>query len=364
MSALFEPLTVRGVTMRNRLWAAPMCQYAIETRDGVPADWHLMHLGSLATGGAGLVIAEATAVSPEGRISDKDTGLWNDEQGAAWAHIAAFMHAQGVRAGIQLSHAGRKASVWPAWGTERRGTMSPADGGWPTVSASAIPFTGYATPAALGFSGIKEVVADFRAAARRAVDAGFDVIEIHGAHGYLVHQFLSPLSNQRTDEFGGSLENRARLLIRIIVAVRQEIGDDRALFVRFSATDYAPGGWDEEQTATVAGWAAQAGADFFDISTGGNVAGATIPLSPGYQVRFARFVKEQADVAVSAVGLITSAEQAEQIVASGSADAVMLARELLRNPRFPLQAAHELGVDLDYWPPQYARARWPAEPVR
>ena len=359
MSALFDPLTVRGVTMRNRLWAAPMCQYSIEARDGVPAEWHHVHLGALATGGAGLVIAEATAVSPEGRISDKDTGLWNEEQATAWAGITAFMHSQGVQAGIQLSHAGRKASVWPAWGSEHRGSMAPDDGGWPTVSASDVPFTGYAAPRALDSAGIDEVVGDFAAAARRAVHAGFDVVEIHAAHGYLVHQFLSPLSNRRTDEFGGSLENRARLLLRIIEAVRREIGEEKALFVRFSATDYAPGGWDEAQTATVAGWAAAAGADFFDVSSGGNIGGVTIPLAPGYQVPFARYVKENAQVRVSAVGLITTPAQAADIVASGDADAVMLARELMRNPRFPLQAAHELGVTLDYWPPQFDRARWP-----
>ena len=359
MSALFAPLTVRGVTMRNRLWAAPMCQYSIETRDGVPADWHRVHLGALATGGAGLVVAEATAVSPEGRISDKDTGLWNEEQAAAWAGITAFMHSQGVQAGIQLSHAGRKASVWPAWGTEHRGTMTTAHGGWQTVSASTVPFTGYAPPQALDLAGIEDVIADFAAAARRAVHAGFDVVEIHAAHGYLVHQFLSPLSNLRTDEFGGSLENRARLLLRIIVAVRREIGEQKALFVRFSATDYAAGGWDEVQTATVAGWAAAAGADFFDVSSGGNIGGVTIPLAPGYQVPFARYVKQQAAVRVSAVGLITTPAQAAEIVASGSADAVMLARELMRNPRFPLLAAHELGVTLDYWPAQFDRARWP-----
>jgi 2,4-dienoyl-CoA reductase-like NADH-dependent reductase (Old Yellow Enzyme family) len=357
--ALFEPLTVRGVTMRNRLWAAPMCQYSIEQKDGVPRDWHLVHLGSLAAGGAGLVIAEASAVSPEGRISDEDTGIWNAEQAAAWSRIVTFIHSQGARAGIQLAHAGRKASVWPEWGNGRHGTMAWEDGGWQTVSASTLPFPGYDAPVPLDAAGIGKVVADFGAAAARAVGAGFDLVEIHAAHGYLLHQFLSPLSNDRTDEYGGSLENRARLLLAVIEAVRGAIGDHVPLFVRFSATDYAPGGWDERQTAAVAGWAAAAGADFFDISTGGNVTGVTIPLGPGYQVPFARFVKAEADVAVSAVGLITTPAQAEQIVASGQADAVMLGRELLRDPHFPLRAAHEQGATIDYWPPQYLRARWP-----
>ncbi|MGO4692536.1 NADH:flavin oxidoreductase/NADH oxidase [Glaciibacter sp. 2TAF33] len=358
--SLFDPITVRSVTMRNRIWVAPMCQYSILRKDGVPQDWHLVHLGSMAAGGAGLVMAEATAVSPEGRISDADTGIWNDEQAAAWARIVRFIQSQGATAGIQLGHAGRKASVWPAWGHDRRGTMAIVDGGWQTVSASALPFPGYEPPVALDSSGIDGVVTDFASAARRAVAAGFDVVELHGAHGYLLHQFLSPLSNERTDEYGGSLENRARLLLAVVRAVRSAVGDRVALFVRLSATDYAPGGWDPRQTSVVAGWARDAGADFFDISSGGNVGGVRIPLGPGYQVPFAQFVKVAADVPVSAVGLITTPEQAAEIVATGQADTVMLAREMLRDPHFPLRAAHELGVDLDYWPPQYDRARWPA----
>jgi 2,4-dienoyl-CoA reductase-like NADH-dependent reductase (Old Yellow Enzyme family) len=359
-TALFEPLTLRGVTVRNRIWAAPMCQYSITQKDGIPRDWHLVHLGAMASGGAGLVIAEASAVSPEGRISDADTGIWNDEQTEAWARIVAFIHSQGALAGIQLAHAGRKASVWPQWGRDRHGTMPVSDGGWQTVSASDLPFPGYDAPVPLDAAGIQAVVDDFAAAARRAVAAGFDVVEIHGAHGYLLHQFLSPLSNQRTDEYGGSLQNRSRLLLQVVAAVRAAIGEDRPLFVRFSATDYAPGGWNEDDTATVAGWAAAARADFFDISSGGNVTGVQIPIGPGYQVPLAAHVKAAATVPVSAVGLITTPEQAEQIVASGQADAVMLGRELLRDPHFPLRAAHELGVTLDYWPPQYLRARWPA----
>jgi 2,4-dienoyl-CoA reductase-like NADH-dependent reductase (Old Yellow Enzyme family) len=359
-ASLFDPITVRSVTMRNRIWVAPMCQYSILMKDGVPEDWHLVHLGSMAAGGAGLVVAEATAVSPEGRISDVDTGIWNDEQADAWARIVRFIHSQGAVAGIQLNHAGRKASVWPAWGHDQRGTMAVADGGWQTVSASSLPFAGYEPPVALDAAGIDGVITDFAAAARRAVAAGFDAVELHAAHGYLLHQFLSPLSNDRTDEYGGSLENRARLLLAAVRAVRESVGDTVALLVRLSATDYAPGGWDPQQTSVVARWALGAGADFFDISSGGNVAGVQIPLGPGYQVPFAQFVKTEADVPVSAVGLITTPAQAQQVIATGQADAVMLAREMLRDPHFPLRAAHDLGVDIDYWPPQYLRARWPS----
>ncbi|MCU1442488.1 MAG: Oxidoreductase [Cryobacterium sp.] len=362
-SALFDPITIRGAVVRNRIWVAPMCQYSIAKKDGVPEDWHLVHLGSMAAGGAGLVTAEASAVSPEGRISDRDTGIWNDEQAKAWSRITAFIHSQGATAGIQLAHAGRKASVWPEWGAARRGSMAAADGGWETVSASARPFADYAPPVPLDAAGIGTVIADFAAAAHRAMEAGFDLVEIHGAHGYLLHQFLSPLSNDRTDDYGGSLENRARLLLSVVKAVRAAIGDAVPLLVRFSATDYADGGWDEEQTAIVARWAADAGADLFDISSGGNLSGIRIPLAPGYQVPFAHFVKKTAEVRVCAVGLITTPEQAEEIVASGQADAVMLGREMLRDPHFPLRAAHELGVSLNYWPPQYVRARWPEQEV-
>lgn len=356
---LFTPYSVRSVTMRNRLWVAPMCEYSVEKHDGVPTDWHLVHLGGFAKGGAGLVITEATAVSAEGRISLEDTGIYNDEQRDAWALIVAFIRSQGAVAGIQLAHAGRKASTWRPWAPER-GTVPPNEGGWPAVAPSAVAFTGYAVPSELDRAGIDDVIADFVAATRRSIDAGFDVIELHAAHGYLLHQFLSPLSNLRIDEYGGSLENRARLLLEVITAVRVEAGDDAALFVRFSATDWAEGGWDQAQTATVADWARDAGADFFDISTGGLVSGTKIPLSPGYQVPFADFVKHASSVEVSAVGLITDARQAEEIITSGKADAVMLARAMMRDPHFPLRAAHELGVELDYWPDQYLRAKWPA----
>ena len=357
--SLFDPISLRGVDIRNRLWVAPMCQYSVVARDGVPTEWHLVHLGSMAAGGAGLIVVEATAVSPEGRITDRDTGIWNDAQATAWSRIVDYLHGHGAAAGIQLAHAGRKASTWPAWGTPERGTVPAAHGGWPALAPSEVAFPGYADPVALDSAGIDGVVADFAAAARRAVTAGFDVLELHAAHGYLLHQFLSPLSNQRTDEFGGSLPNRARLLLRVVAAVRAEVGEAVPLLVRFSGTDYAPGGWTVEETAIVAGWAAAAGADFFDISSGGNVTGVQIPLGPGYQVPLAQYVKEHAAVPVNAVGLIRTAQQANDIVASGAADAVMLGREFLRDPHFALRAAHELGVHLDYWPGQYLRAGWP-----
>jgi 2,4-dienoyl-CoA reductase-like NADH-dependent reductase (Old Yellow Enzyme family) len=357
LAALFEPLTVRNLTLRNRIWVAPMCQYSVFAEDGIPTSWHLVHLGSLAAGGSALVISEATAVTAQGRISPRDTGIWNDQQRDAWKPIVDFIHGQGAAAGIQLAHAGRKASTYPAWGFEERGTVPANKGGWTAVSASAVPFPGYDEPSELDPAGIDSIVEAFAAAAVRALGAGFDLLEIHAAHGYLLHQFLSPLSNRRTDEYGGSLENRARLLLRTVGAIRERIGNDIPLLVRFSATDWTEGGWDQDQTSTVAGWARSAGADFFDISSGGNVA-ATIPLAPGYQVPFAEYVRTRAEVPTSAVGLITDPHQAEEIVASGKADVVMLARELLRDPHWPLRAAHELGVDLDYWPGQYLRAKW------
>jgi 2,4-dienoyl-CoA reductase-like NADH-dependent reductase (Old Yellow Enzyme family) len=335
-----------------------MCQYSAERHDGVPTDWHLVHLGAFATGGAGLVVTEAAAVSPEGRISPEDTGIWNDDQRDAWARIVTFIRAQGAVAGMQLAHAGRKASTWRPWASEH-GTIAAVDGGWEAVAPSALAFEGYATPRALDTAEVAAVVDDFVAAAQRAVAAGFQLIEIHAAHGYLIHEFLSPLSNTRTDEYGGSLENRARLVLDIVRAIRAAVGESVALLVRFSATDWADGGWDVDQTATVAEWARAAGADLMDISTGGLVGGVSIPLAPGYQVPFAEQVRASSGSPVSAVGLITGARQAEEIIASGKADAVMMAREMLRDPHFPLRAAAELGVHLDYYPPQYARGAFP-----
>jgi 2,4-dienoyl-CoA reductase-like NADH-dependent reductase (Old Yellow Enzyme family) len=363
MSALFTPLDLRGTTFRNRLWVAPMCQYSVDKRDGVPTDWHLAHLGAFSTGGAGLVMTEATAVVAEGRISPEDTGIWNDQQQDAWARIAEFVRSYGAVAGIQLAHAGRKASVWRPWAQEH-GTMPVEDGGWEPVAPSAEAFEGYATPRALDADELPGIVAAFATAARRSIDAGFQLLEIHAAHGYLLHQFLSPLSNRRTDDYGGSLSNRARLLLEIVRAVRAEVGETIPLLVRFSATDWVgedhpEAGWDAAQTVTVAGWAREAGADLFDISSGGLVSGVRIPLGPGYQVPFSEQVREEANVPVSAVGLITEANQAEDIVSSGKADAVMMGRQLLRDPHFALHAAAELGVDLDYYPPQYLRAKYP-----
>ena len=354
--ALFRPITIRGLTIRNRVWVPPLCQYSVTTRDGVPHDWHLVHLGAMAAGGAGLVVAEATAVGPEGRISDYDTGLWNDEQAEAWSRITRFIRSQGAASGIQLAHAGRKASVWPE--TIRRSGSQPLDeGGWTTVAPSAVAFDGLREPVALDEAGVLGVIEEFRLAARRAVAAGFDVVEIHAAHGYLVHQFLSPLSNRRDDRWGGPLENRARLLLELVRVVRAEIGERMPLFVRFSATDWAEGGWDEEQTAVVARWAQDAGADFFDVSTGGLVAHARIPVGPGYQAHLAEYVGDRADVRVSAVGRITMPEQAERLVADGDVDAVMFGKAMLRDPHFALRAAHELGADMSMWPLPYLRAR-------
>jgi 2,4-dienoyl-CoA reductase-like NADH-dependent reductase (Old Yellow Enzyme family) len=353
MSDLFRPMELRGLALANRLWVAPMCQYSVEEQDGVPTDWHLVHLGSLATGGTGLLLTEATAVSPEGRISPQDTGLWNDAQQAAWSRIVDFAHGVGTPIGVQLAHAGRKGSTYRPW-AEHQGTVPAEEGGWSPVAPSAIAFPGYAVPEALDAAGVGEVVRDFAAAARRAVAAGFDTIEIHAAHGYLLHQFLSPLSNTRTDAYGGSLENRARLLLEVVRAVRAEVGERMPLLVRFSGTDWTDGGWSIEETTTVAGWAREAGADLFDVSSGGLVP-ARIPLGPGYQVPLAAAVR-RAGLQVGAVGLITDAQQAEEIVASGEADAVLIAREVLRNPRFPLLAAGELDAEVP-WPPQYVRAR-------
>ncbi|MFB7893220.1 NADH:flavin oxidoreductase/NADH oxidase [Microbacterium sp. NPDC056044] len=353
MTRLFTPLTLRDVTVRNRLWVSPMCQYSAV--DGVPQEWHHTHLAQFASGGAGLIVAEATAVSPEGRISLEDTGLWNDEQRDAWAPIVAAIRRRGAVAGIQLGHAGRKASTWSPF-SGRRGSVAAEDGGWTAVAPSAIAFEGYAEPVALDLAGIDRVVADFAAAARRAVEAGFQVLELHGAHGYLLHQFLSPLSNRRDDGYGGSLENRARLLLRVLDAVTGA-APGVPVIVRFSATDWADGGWNADETVSVARWAAERGADFFDISSGGLVAHQQITTGPGYQVELAARVRREAGVPVNAVGMIDDAAHSERVLEAGDADAVMAGREWLRDPHYGLRAAAELGVDIDYWPAQYRRAR-------
>lgn len=331
-----------------------MCMYS--AIDGVPQEWHHTHLAQFASGGAGLVVAEATAVVPEGRISPRDTGLWNDEQRDAWEPIVRAIHDRGAVAGIQLAHAGRKASTWWPW-ADARGSVPSAEGGWTTRAPSAVAYDGFDTPIALDAAGIERVVDAFAASARRALDAGFDVLEIHGAHGYLLHQFLSPLSNRRTDEYGGELANRARLLLRVIDAVRAESGDDVPLLVRISATDHAEGGFTPEEAAIVGGWAADHGADLVDVSSGGLVAHQRIEVFPGYQVSLAETVRQGGRIPVSAVGLITAAEQAERVLEEGAADAIFAGREWLRDPHFALRAAHELGAEIA-WPPQYERARW------
>ena len=354
MSLLFSPYDLAGRTVRNRLWVAPMCQYSAS--EGVPNDWHHVHLAQFASGGAGVVIAEATAVVPEGRISPEDTGLWNDAQQQAWAPIAAAIRARDALPGIQLAHAGRKASTWSPF-SGHRGSVPTDAGGWTTVAPSAVAFEGFAEPVALDTAGIDRIVEAFGAAAVRAVAAGFDVLEVHAAHGYLLHQFLSPLSNLRDDEYGGSLHNRARLLLRIVETVRAA-APQAALVVRFSASDWADGGWDAAQTATVAQWAAERGAVLFDISSGGLVAHQRITTGPGYQVPLAAEVRRSSGLPVSAVGEITSGAQAEAVLQSGDADVILAGREWLRDPHFALRAATELGeTDATLWPPQYVRAR-------
>lgn len=354
MALLFSPLSIRSITFANRLWVSPMCMYSAV--DGVVQNFHRTHLAQFASGGAGLIVAEATAVAAAGRISPRDAGLWNDAQRDAWAPIVRDIHDRGTLAGIQLAHAGRKASTWWPWADER-GSMAPSDGGWPTIAPSAVAFEGFAEPIAMDTASIDELVEDFRAAAVRAIDAGFDVIELHAAHGYLLHEFLSPLSNRRTDEHGGALENRARLLLRIVEVVRAAIGETVPLFVRISATDHAAGGFAPAEAAQVSEWALSHGADLIDVSSGGLVAHQSIDVHPGYQVPLARTVRRSGRIPVSAVGLITAADQAEQVLRDGAADAIFAGREWLRDPHFGLRAAHELGASVT-WPPQYVRARW------
>ncbi len=354
MSLLLSPYDLAGRSVRNRLWVAPMCQYSAV--DGVPNDWHHVHLAQFAAGGAGAVIAEASAVVPEGRISPEDVGIWNDAQRDAWTPIAAAIRARGALPGIQLAHAGRKASTWSPF-AGGRGSVPIGDGGWQTVAPSAIAYDGFAVPTAMDEAAIDALVDAFGAAAGRAAQAGFDIVEIHAAHGYLLHQFLSPLSNQRTDAYGGSLENRARVLLRIVAAVRTA-APAAAILVRFSATDWADGGWNAADTSTVATWAAAEGADFFDISSGGLVAHQQITTGPGYQVSLAAEVRRATGLPTSAVGEITTGPQAEQILHDGAADIILAGREWLRDPHFALRAATELGTpDAAPWPPQYERAR-------
>ena len=352
--ALFRPLTLRECTFGNRIWVSPMCQYS--AIDGVPQDWHLVHLGSLARGRPGLVLTEATAVTPEGRISPADTGIWNDEQERAWRRIADFIRSQGTVPGIQLAHAGRKASTAAPW--TGGGYVEVADGGWADVVApSPVAFDGLPAPRELDRAGIERIVAAFAEAAGRAVRAGFEVAEIHAAHGYLLHSFLSPLSNLRADEYGGGFDGRCRLLLEVVDVVRAAWPAERPLVVRLSATDWVEGGWTLDDTVVLAGRLRDHGVDLVDCSSGGAAPGATIAVAPGYQVPFAARVRREAGIASGAVGLITDPAQAEDVIAGGSADVVLLARALLRDPHWPLRAARELGAELS-WPPQYDRARW------
>jgi 2,4-dienoyl-CoA reductase-like NADH-dependent reductase (Old Yellow Enzyme family) len=363
MSALFSPLTLREVTFRNRIFVSPMCMYSSE--DGMPTPWHLVHLGSRAVGGAGLVMAEATAVVPEGRISPADSGLWSPAHAAAFVPITEFIHAQGSVAAIQLAHAGRKASTRTSWDPAGPGTPIAPDepGGWQTVAPSAVPFRdGQPVPHALTAAELDDVVAHFVRGTRFALDAGFRVIELHMAHGYLLNEFLSPLSNRRDDAYGGDFAGRTRLPLRVTAAVRAAWPAELPLFVRISATDWADGGWTIDDSVAFARLLKEHGVDLVDCSSGGLVPWAKIEAGPGYQVPFARAVREGAAIATGAVGLITEAAQAEAIIAGGAADAVLLARKLLADPYWPLHAAAELGVDAA-WPRQYGRGK-PAPMVR
>lgn len=350
---LFDPLTIRGITLRNRIVVSPMCQYSCE--DGLANDWHFVHLGSRAVGGAGLVIAEATAVEARARISPQDLGLWSDAHIEPLARIVRFIHSQGAAAGIQLAHAGRKASTARPW--DGAGRVEEKQGGWKDVVApSAIPFSpDYPMPVELSTEGIAGVVRAFGEAAGRALQAGYRVVEIHAAHGYLLHSFLSPLSNHRSDAYGGSLQNRTRIVREVAESVRRHWPEKYPLFIRISASDWTPGGWDVEQSIELARTLRPLGVDLVDCSSGGNVAGAKIPMVPGYQTPFAAQIRQGAGIPTGAVGLITSAVQAEQILRSGQADVVLLARQMLRDPYWPMHAAVELGCSVS-WPVQYLRA--------
>jgi 2,4-dienoyl-CoA reductase-like NADH-dependent reductase (Old Yellow Enzyme family) len=353
MSALFSVLRLREVEFKNRVFVSPMCQYS--STDGLPNDWHFVHLGSRAVGGAGLVMVEATAVSPAGRISPGDTGIWSDAHAEAFKPITAFIKSQGAVPGIQLAHAGRKASTDVPW--RGGGFLREAEGGWQTMAPSPIPFREDETPPReMSVAEVEEVIVQFAEAARRSFDAGFEVVEIHMAHGYLLHEFLSPLSNHRGDEYGGPLEGRARFPLQVTRAVREALPSRLPVFARISATDWVEGGWDLPQSVQLARWLKEAGVDLIDCSSGGAVPGVRIPVAPGYQIPFAASIRKEAEVATGGVGLITEPEQAEQIVASQQADAVFLARAMLRDPYWTLHAAKVLGAEVAY-PPQYARAK-------
>ncbi|WP_268223649.1 NADH:flavin oxidoreductase/NADH oxidase [Sinomicrobium oceani] len=353
MAKLFEPVSIKSILLKNRIIVSPMCQYS--ATDGFANDWHLVHLGSRAVGGAAMILAEAAAVSPEGRISPHDLGIWKDEHIEKLKQITSFIRAQQVVPGIQLSHAGRKASTAEPW--NGRGELPPEQGGWTTLAPSALPYSdNYPMPEALDEKGIRNIISDFTAATKRALSAGFEVVEIHAAHGYLLHQFLSPLSNKRTDRYGGSFENRIRLLLEILQGVYSVWPEDLPVFVRISATDWAEGGWNAGESVKLAMILKEKGVDLIDVSTGGLVPHQQIPVGPGYQLPFASAIKKETGILTSTVGMITSAEQAETILINQDADLVMMAREFLRDPYFPLHAAQSLKADIS-WPKQYERAK-------
>lgn len=352
MSNLFDPLTTRSVTLRNRIAVSPMCQYS--STDGYATDWHLVHLGSRAAGGAALVMTEATAVLPEGRISPEDLGIWGDGHIDMLSRIVGFIHQQGALAGIQLAHAGRKASTYTPWRGE--GEVPVSEGGWQVFGPSSEPFSeNYPKPQPLTLGGIDAIAEAFAQAAHRARQAGFDIVEIHGAHGYLIHEFLSPFSNHRLDEYGGSFENRTRLALDVVKAVRNSWPEKLPLFLRISATDWEAGGWDPAQSVALARQVKTLGVDLVDCSSGGNLPHAAIPAGPGFQTPFAERLRREAGILTGTVGFITGPEQADHIIRSGQADMVLLAREMLRDPYWPLRAARELGYPTT-WPVQYLRA--------
>ena len=361
-SSLFSPIQLAGVTFPNRVFVSPMCQYSSE--DGFSNDWHLVHLGSRAVGGAGLVFTEAAAVLAEGRISPQDLGLWKDEHIAGLKRIVEFLHRQGAHAGVQLAHAGRKASMARPWAPEQR-YLTPSEGGWQNVMApSPVPFAdNFAQPVELDITGIRSITKAFARATERALEAGFDLVEVHAAHGYLLHEFLSPLSNRRSDQYGGSFENRIRLLVEVVDAIRDIWPAELPLLVRISATDWAAGGWDIDQSVALAKVLKKHEVDLVDVSSGGMTPQAVMPIGPGYQTPFAERIRREAEIPTGTVGMITGAAQAEHILRTGQADLVLLARELLRDPYWPLKAAKELG-DTISWPVQYLRAATPGSRER
>lgn len=351
-SSLFAPIKIRSTEFGNRVWVSPMCQYS--AKDGVVSEWHHVHLGAFATGGVGLIMVEATGVEPEARISIGCTGMWNDKQAEAFKPIIKFVHSQGVKIGIQLAHAGRKGSTMLPWDDHE--IASSDEGGWETIGASPISYKDFPIPRELTVAEIKALTTKFVEASLRSIEAGFDVIEIHAAHGYLFHQFMSPITNKRTDQYGGSFENRIRFLVETAKAIREHIGNEMPLFTRISATDWVDGGWDVEESIALCRILKEVGVDLIDVSSGGLVHDAKITTGPGYQVPLAAQVKAGADILTSAVGIITEATQAEEIIASKSSDAVMIGRQMLRNPRWAISAAEELGEKIP-WSLQLERSR-------